>query len=170
MYQGAIAADRLLHAAESGQDVAKGLRTAVASGFEWCFVITGGMALFLPAILWLGESELQNETRIPWYFWASTIVSSPHVYSTYVRQCRKTREGKVNWLWGAPAYIACVLLLAAASAAGYFVETITAVNVWQSFHYLRQTYGVGCLYGRQDSFDDRDRKWRWCGSWSDVIT
>lgn len=38
---------------------------------------------------------------------------------------------------------------------------MTAVYVWQSFHYVRQTYGVGCLYGRQQNFTNRDRSLRW---------
>jgi isoprenylcysteine carboxyl methyltransferase (ICMT) family protein YpbQ len=156
-----ISADQLLHDAEEGRVPSRSFAASQPTPFEWFFVITGGLALFLPLVWWIGEDELNTSERIQWYFWASALISSPHVYSTYVRQYRKTREGKISWWLGLPAYIAMVLLLVGVSYAGYFVEAITAVNVWQSFHYLRQTYGIGCLYGGQKHLDALDRRLRW---------
>jgi hypothetical protein len=70
--------------------------------FEWFFVIGGGLVLFLPFILWMGENECGGAGKIQWYFWVSALISAPHVYSTYVRQYRKTREGKVKLVIGCP--------------------------------------------------------------------
>lgn len=154
-------ADQVLHDAEAGRVDARAAAGNVPSPFEWLFVITGGLAFFLPLVWWIGEDELLASERIHWYFWASALISSPHVYSTYVRQYRKTREGKISWWLGLPAYLGMVIALVGISWAGYYVEVITAVNVWQSFHYLRQTYGVGCLYGGQKILDATDRRIRW---------
>jgi hypothetical protein len=156
-----VSAEQLLHDAEEGHLPARAMTASQPTTFEWFWVITGGLAFFLPIIWWVGENELQTNEQIQWYFWASALISAPHVYSTYVRQYRKTREGKVSWWLGFPAYIGMVLGLVGISAAGFYVEVITAVNVWQSFHYLRQTYGVGCLYGGQKVMDDWDRRVRW---------
>jgi hypothetical protein len=113
------------------------------SAFEWFFVVSGGMALALPLVLWLGETGLSRSDTIRWYFWINALISSPHVYSTYVRLHRKTREGKVTWWLGFPTYFAIAGLLAVVSWQGFFIEAMTAVNVWQSYHYVRQVYGVG---------------------------
>lgn len=131
------------------------------SAFEWLFVITGGLAVCLPFVLWMGEDALGRTDKIRWYFWINALISSPHVYSTYIRVHRKIAEGKLPWWLGLPGYFGVVGLMAVGSAAGYFIEVMTAVNVWQSFHYVRQSYGVGCLYGRQEKFDDTDRRLRW---------
>jgi hypothetical protein len=153
--------EKALHDADSHQP-SVGIRIATsATPFEWFFVITGGLVVFLPFILFVGERELNAETLIHWYFWLSVLISSPHVYATYIRLQRKISEGNAHFLWGVPAYLAIVGLLTAIHSAGYFVITITLVNVWQSFHYLRQTYGVGCLYGGQKNFDSSDRTKRW---------
>lgn len=154
-------AEHVLHEAESGRVQSNTRTFAWPTAFEWFFVIGGGLVLFLPFILWMGENELRGAGKIQWYFWVSALISAPHVYSTYVRQYRKTREGKVSWLLGVPSYLAIVLGLWGISFTPYFVETITAVNVWQSYHYLRQTYGIGCLYGSQANFDDMIRRLRW---------
>lgn len=135
--------------------------TFAPSAFEWLFVITGGLALTLPWVLWMGEDALGRSDKIRWYFWINALISSPHVYATYVRVHRKIREGRMAWWLGFPAYFGIVGLMTVASAAGHFILVMTAVNVWQSFHYVRQSYGVGCLYGRQEKFDDHDRRFRW---------
>lgn len=155
-------AEAVLHAAESGR-VRGAKLIAKPTGFEWFFVITGGLGLFLPFILWIGETELREEQLIHWYYWLSVIIGSPHVYATYVRQARKIQEGKSSVWLGVPCYLGIVGLLTALHGYGAFVITITLVNVWQSFHYLRQSYGVACLYSGQAEFDDRDRKLRWYG-------
>lgn len=154
-------AEHILHEAEHGRVKSSSRPLTWPTWFEWFFVIGGGLAIFLPLIFWIGEGELQQEQKMKWYFWASALISAPHVYSTYVRQYRKTREGKINVWLGIPAYIGVVFGLIAIHYAGFFVEIITAINVWQSYHYLRQTYGVGCLYGGQAQFDLNDRRLRW---------
>jgi len=131
------------------------------TSFEWFFIITGGLVVALPFVLSMGEKALFAQSPISWYLWVSALVSSPHVYATYVRLQRKINEGKAHWVTGFPLYFATVGTLAAATIAGFFVEIMTLINVWQSFHYVRQTYGVGCLYGRQVKFDQFDRRLRW---------
>jgi len=91
-----VSADQLLHDAEEGRAPARTFTASQPTPFEWFFVITGGLALFLPLVWWIGEDELNANERIQWYFWASALISSPHVYSTYVRQYRKSREGKMG--------------------------------------------------------------------------
>jgi hypothetical protein len=155
-------AESLLHlASDSAQDATRPATISSPSLFEWFFVISGGLALFLPFILLIGERELQYEQFIHWYFWLSAIIGSPHVYSTYVRQHRKIQEGRSSWWLGIPSYVGIVGLLTLIHHFGWFLEAITAINVWQSFHYLRQTYGVACLYGTQRKMDSTDRRLRW---------
>ena len=153
--------EQALHDAESSQSSIGQSVITSATPFEWFFVITGGLGFFLPFIWCVGERELSTESLIHWYYWLSVLIGSPHVYATYVRLQRKITEGKAHFLWGIPAYVAIVGLLTSVHSIGYFVVTITLVNVWQSFHYLRQTYGVSCLYGGQKNFDAVDRKRRW---------
>lgn len=131
------------------------------TSFEWLFVITGSIAFVLPILLWMGEQTLGSESPIYWYFWMGSLVSAPHVYATYVRLYRKIRDKSVSMWIGFPAYFGCVGVLFIALYAGFYVEALTAVNVWQSWHYLRQTYGVSCLYGNQTSFDEVDRRIRY---------
>ena len=102
------------------------------SWFEWVFVITGGLIVGLPLVWLVGESALGRSDQVRWFFWISTLVSSPHVYSTYVRFQRKSNEGKMSGLVGVPTYVALVGVLATASWLGLFVEAMTFVNVWQS--------------------------------------
>jgi hypothetical protein len=153
-------AEALLHHAQE-HAVPRTQAKALPTWFEWFFVITGGLVVFLPFILWIGEQELNQENLVHWYFWLSVIISSPHVYATYVRLQRKIDEKKVGFWLGFPLYAAIGGLLTLLHGNGYFVITITLVNVWQSFHYLRQTYGVSCLYGTQQVFDETDRSLRW---------
>jgi hypothetical protein len=131
------------------------------SFFEWFFVIGGGLMFALPFVLGMGETMLNSVAPIHWYLWIGALISSPHVYATFVRLQRKNMEGKVSYWLGFPLYILTVGILALGSWFGQFVLLITAVNVWQSYHYLRQTYGVGCLYGSQAQFDATDRRLRW---------
>ncbi|HEY1784723.1 MAG TPA: hypothetical protein VGG30_04210, partial [Pirellulales bacterium] len=90
--------------------------------FEWFFVITGGLVVALPFVAAMGEKALFAQSPINWYLWVSALVSSPHVYATYVRLQRKIVEGKAHWLTGFPLYFGTVGTLAAASLAGFFVE------------------------------------------------
>ncbi|MCA9058149.1 MAG: hypothetical protein KDA85_06600 [Planctomycetaceae bacterium] len=153
--------ESLLHEADTPAQSQATRSITVPGSFEWLFVITGGLAVFLPFILLVGEQELEREQHVHWYFWLSVLIGSPHVYSTYVRQHRKIREGHSSLWLGIPAYLAIALSLTLLHRGGVFVQTITLVNVWQSFHYLRQAYGVGCLYGGQQQFDATDRRLRW---------
>ncbi|MBP9092958.1 hypothetical protein KBI23_18180 [bacterium] len=118
--------------------------------FDVIFIILGGLPLYLPFLCYLGEAGLRANVPFDWAFWGNQIVSMPHVWATYARLTRKIREGKVHFLFGAPAYLAVVTLLLIASINGFFLEAMTAVNVWQSFHYLRQVYGISRFFGRSD--------------------
>jgi hypothetical protein len=137
--------------------------SSAPSMFEWFFVISGGLVIALPFVFWMGEQALGRADVIRWYFWMNALISSPHVYGTYVRFQRKVNERKVSWWCGFPMYFAIVAALSAVSMSGYFIEVVTAINVWQSYHYLRQIYGVGCLYGRQKECDEKSRKLRFWG-------
>jgi len=122
--------------------------------FDWFFIITGGLLFALPFVLMMGEQRLARGDIIRWYFWMNALISSPHVYATYVRLQRKINEEKVSVHLGFPAYFLIVGLLYGASHFHYLIEAMTIINVWQSFHYLRQTYGVGCLYGHYNKIDN----------------
>jgi hypothetical protein len=126
---------------------------SLTSPFDWFFIILGGLPLYLPLILILGESGLGQRNPIYWYFWVNAAISSPHVYSTYCRLSRKIVEQKVSWLMGFPCYLLIVGLLALASIKGYFLQAMTAVNVWQSVHYVRQGYGVSRYYSFKTGHD-----------------
>jgi hypothetical protein len=128
------------------------------STFEWLFVILGGLPLYLPILFLLGERGLSGQDPIYWYFWVNAVISSPHVWSTYARLGRKMSEKKVARWVGFPLYLAIFGALALASKAGYFVEAMTAVNLWQSFHYCRQVFGVSKLVSRNGKDDDRTRQ------------
>ena len=116
--------------------------------FDWLFIVLGGLPVILPLVFLLSESGLSRQSPIYWYFWMNAVLSAPHVYSTYCRLTRKIRERRVSWLVGIPAYAACFAVLALASRLGFYLQALTAVNVWQSLHYVRQTYGVSRVYSR----------------------
>lgn len=118
--------------------------------FDVVLIIMGGLPLYLPFLCFIGEAGLRANVPFDWAFWGNQIVSMPHVWATYARLTRKIGEGKVHFLFGAPAYIAVVALLIIASLKGFFLEAMTAVNVWQSFHYLRQVYGISRFFGRPE--------------------
>jgi hypothetical protein len=126
--------------------------------FDITFVILGGMFLYLPIFWCLGEATVAKNVPFDWAFWASQIISMPHVWATYARLGRKTSEKKIHWLFGFPCYAAIVGILALATLKGFFLQVMTAVNVWQTFHYLRQTYGVGRYFGRDSMENDLERR------------
>lgn len=126
--------------------------------FDIFFVVLGGLPLYLPLILALGETAAGAQQPIPWAYWANLIISMPHTTATYARLTRKIGEGKVNWWLGWPAYMMVLAFLIFATAKGFFVEVFTLVNVWQSYHYLRQVYGVSRYLGRSAEETERSRK------------
>ncbi|CAN5394010.1 hypothetical protein BH11CYA1_BH11CYA1_17350 [soil metagenome] len=136
----------------------KSLTFGKNSLFDVAFIILGGLPFYLPYLFFLGEAGLRANIPFDWAFWGNQVVSMPHVWATYARLTRKIGEGKVNFLFGAPAYIAVVAFLIVASLNGFFLEAMTAVNVWQSFHYLRQVYGISRYFARPDSESDFERK------------
>ncbi len=125
------------------------------SNFEWFFLIFGALPLYLPFIFLMGETGLSARDPIYWYFWINATVSSPHVWSTYARLSRKMNEGKLSKWWGLPLYAAILGALGLATKQGYFLVAMTAVNVWQSFHYCRQVFGVSKLVGGKGPADER---------------
>ena len=58
----------MLHSAEEGTIPARAKAVALPTSFEWLFVISGGLLVFLPFILWVGEQDLRQEQFIHWYF------------------------------------------------------------------------------------------------------
>lgn len=131
------------------------------SGFEWFFVVFGGLPLILLMLTFVGEQQLGQVNPINYYFWVNAIVSAPHVYSTLLRLGRKIHQGKVSWLVGLPAYLGFVAILGIGTWKGYWLQLMTAVNVWQSFHYARQGYGVHAFYSRGPAMDGLQRKLSW---------
>ena len=129
------------------------MRRITSPLFDWLFVITGGLVFALPFVFIMGEQRLSRGDTIRWYFWVNALISSPHVYGTYVRLQRKINEKKISLHLGFPAYFVIVGLMYVAAHFNYLIEAMTIINVWQSFHYLRQTYGVGCLYGLRNKMD-----------------
>lgn len=144
------------------------LATRRADGFglfDWGFVILGGLPLFLPLIFWVGENGgPQRVDMALWYYWVNAAISGPHVYSTYLRLGRKIGEGQVSRFLGWPAYLVSVVVLYISHLTGHLAEAMTAVNVWQSYHYLRQTYGVYCFYAPGDHQERRLAFWAFHGA------
>jgi hypothetical protein len=149
------AATAAIEATPAGASAAAAPRITLrgTTAFEWLFVIMGGLPLYLPFLFLMGERGLSGQDPIYWYFWVNAVISSPHVWSTYARLGRKIGEGKVSRWVGFPLYLAIFGALALASKAGYFVEAMTAVNLWQSFHYCRQVFGVSKLVSRNGKDD-----------------
>jgi hypothetical protein len=118
--------------------------------FEWLFIILGGMLFFLPPIMFLGESTLASQNPIAWNFWMTAAISAPHVNAAYVRLERKIVQGRLNAFFGIPLYLVFLALLGLAAWLGRYLEFMTAVNVWQSFHYVRQVYGISRVYAHEN--------------------
>lgn len=126
--------------------------------FEWQFVILGGMLFFLPVLMYMGEPVLWAKNPIAWTFWLNAAISMPHVNATYVRLQRKIGEGKVHAFIGFPLFIAFAAILAVATYYGRYLEAMTVVNVWQSFHYVRQVYGLSRVYAHENVESSRVRR------------
>jgi len=128
------------------------------STFDVLFILMGGLPFYLPLTIILGEAFFAKNVPFDWAFWSNQIVSMPHVWATYFRLTRKIKEGKIHYLYGLPAYVSIVAFLIAATMDGYFLQVMTAVNVWQSYHYCRQTYGVGRFFARPSGETELERK------------
>lgn len=128
------------------------------SYFVLFWIILGGLPLYLPFCIALGETAAGAQQPIPWAFWANLLISMPHTTATYARLTRKIQEGKVNRLFGWPAYLLMLAFLSFATLKGFFLEVFTLVNVWQSYHYLRQVYGVSRYFGRSKAETETARK------------
>ncbi|HEY9712038.1 MAG TPA: hypothetical protein V6C72_01135, partial [Chroococcales cyanobacterium] len=119
--------------------------------FDVLFILSGGIALFLPLVWYVGEAKMAQHIPLDWLWWGNQIVSMPHVWATYVRLNRKIGENKVSPLVGWPS-IAAILALSIFSMVNHFWAYVwTAINVWQSYHYLRQGYGISRFFGRTES-------------------
>jgi hypothetical protein len=126
--------------------------------FDVLFVILGGLPLYLPYFLLIGESNLAKNIPFDWVFWSNQLVSMPHVWATYARLNRKISEGKVKAFFGLPIFFAILALLIFATLHGFFLYVMTAVNVWQSYHYLRQVWGVSRYFTRPQGETTLERK------------
>lgn len=126
--------------------------------FDVLFVILGGLPLYLPLMWYVGESSFAQSVPFDWLFWGNQLVSMPHVWATYARLNRKIIEKKVHPLYGWPAYAIILATLAYATTQGFVLYVLTAVNVWQSYHYLRQTYGVSRFFARPEGETELERK------------
>lgn len=123
--------------------------------FEAMFIVLGGLPLYLPILLVIPDNFWMGKIPLDFMFWTGWAVSMPHTWATYARLTRKIGEKRVSWWYGLPAYLAILALLSAAFFGGFFVQAFTAVNVWQSFHYLRQFWGINRIYSRGEENDDR---------------
>lgn len=119
-----------------------------ATHFQLFWIILGGLPLYLPLFMVIGESNAGNPF---WLLWTNQLISMPHTWATYARLTRKISEKKVHWLFGWPAFLLLLAFLIAATIKGFFLQAFTAVNLWQSYHYLRQVYGVGRFFARSDA-------------------
>lgn len=126
--------------------------------FDILFIILGGLPFYLPILLCLGEANLLRNIPFNWAFWGNQIVSMPHVFATYARLSRKIGEHKVNWALGLPAYLAILAMLVFSNQKGFELPLLTAINVWQSYHYLRQIYGVNRSLVRDPEASDLERR------------
>lgn len=132
------------------------------SMFDVLFIILGGLPFYMPFFLWVGEYRVAQHIPIDWALWGNQIVSLPHVFATYARLTRKIEEKKVSYWVGWPAWTAILILLIGTSFYtfnGYKVVlyVLTAVNVWQSYHYLRQVYGISRYLGRDYAQTEMER-------------
>jgi hypothetical protein len=82
----------------------------------------------------------------------------PHTWATYARVTRKIGEKKVPYFVGLPAYLTILTIMITSMCKGFFLPVMTAVNVWQTYHYLRQGYGVARYFGRPEGETDLERK------------
>lgn len=128
------------------------------SYFTLFFVVLGALPLYLPLVILIGEKAAGAQQPIPWVFWANLFVSMPHTCATYARLSRKISEKKVSFWFGLPAYGLCLAFLLVATIKGFFLEVFTLVNVWQSYHYLRQVYGVSRYFGRSKDEPEKAQK------------
>ncbi len=116
--------------------------------FQLFWVMLGGLPLYLPLFMIGGETACSSPF---WLLWTNQLISMPHTWATYARLTRKISEKKVHWLFGWPAYTVILAFLILATVKGFFLQAFTAVNLWQSYHYLRQVYGVGRFYARSEA-------------------
>lgn len=128
------------------------------NAFDVLFVLLGGLPFYLPLAWYVGETGMAKNLPFDWIFYGNQLVSMPHVWATYARLHRKIAEKKVAPVFGLPAYVAILSLLIFATCHGFILQVLTAVNVWQSYHYLRQTYGVSRFFARPDGETELERK------------
>ncbi|MGE4132573.1 MAG: hypothetical protein AB7F86_13100 [Bdellovibrionales bacterium] len=127
--------------------------------FLWMVVILGGLPIALPFVFWVGETGTSPTMDIAvWYYWINAAISGPHVYSTYLRLSRKIDEKKVPSFFGMPAYASAVVGLFIFYKFEMLTLALTLVNIWQSYHYLRQTYGVYRFLGRHSVEDETTKR------------
>jgi hypothetical protein len=125
---------------------------------EWQLIIFGGLVFSLPIVLLMGENTLWSKNPIAWIFWANALFNAPHVFSTWVRLQRKIAEKRIAKFYGLPLYICVAGILAIAVVEKLYLEVMTAISVWQNFHYARQVYGVGRFYTDRSQETVLDRK------------
>jgi hypothetical protein len=123
--------------------------------FQIFWIILGGLPLYVPLFLWLSEAAAGDPF---WLLWTNQLISMPHTWATYARLTRKISEKRVHWLFGWPAYASMLIFFIIATIKGFFLEVFTAVNLWQSYHYLRQVYGVGRFIARADVDSERTNR------------
>jgi len=124
---------------------------ALSNAYEWFFILLGGLPLFLPLIFFIGERNLGANNPVQWYLWMHMTTSAPHVYLGYIRLQRKIKEGAISPLLGWPIFGLFMAILYASARDNSYLYLMTLVNVIQSFHYLRQVFGIHRLYSKDDS-------------------
>jgi len=138
--------------------VPRGVSFGTNTPFDIMFVVLGGLPLILPLLWCVGETRLAQNVPFDYLWWANQIFSMPHVFATYARLHRKISEKRVAPIFGWPAYIAILSTLIFATCHGFVLYVLTAVNVWQSYHYLRQAYGVSRFFARPEGETELERK------------
>lgn len=123
--------------------------------FEAVFIIFGGLPFYLPIMLSIPENFWVGKIPLDFMFWTNWAVSMPHTWATYARLTRKMGEKRVDWWFGFPAYLGILAFLITGYVNGFYLQAFTAVNVWQSFHYLRQFWGINRIFSRGEENTER---------------
>jgi hypothetical protein len=122
----------------------KSITLGRAGWYDWLFVIFGGLPFILPTLLLVDTSKIEVATGM---YWVNVAITSPHLFSSYSRLQRKIGEGNVSFSLGLPSYALWCALFTTAFLNGHGRLLVDAVLFMQSFHYLRQVYGVFRIYG-----------------------
>jgi hypothetical protein len=138
--------------------IPNGVSFGANTAFDIVLIVMGGLPLILPLLWCAGETRLAQAVPFDYLWWANQIFSMPHVFATYARLNRKIGEKRVSPIFGWPGYAAILSLMIFATCHSFVLYVLTAVNIWQSYHYVRQAYGVSRFFARPDGETELERK------------